>query len=124
MSDFGFCSVLGYLVFLFSSPASAQLRPWDSSNDVLVDFSVLDGYQNSGRLGFTNFQSYKPSFRNRLTDAPLKKPVSRLIGEADSASKLNPISLVAPRGKKLAKPSVKKGKLSQLLNKNKPTCGS
>ena len=79
-----FVPFLGYLVFLFSSPASAQLRPWDSSNDVLVDFSVLDGYQNSGRLGFTNFQSYKPSFRNRLADAPLKKPVSRLIGEADS----------------------------------------
>ena len=110
-----FVPFLGYLVFLFSSPASAQLRPWDSSNDVLVDFSVLDGYQNSGRLGFTNFQSYKPSFRNRLADAPLKKPVSQLIGEADSASKLNPISLVAPPGKKLAKPSVKKRKIKPAL---------
>ena len=89
MSDFGFCSVFRLPGIFVFSPASAQLRPWDSSNDVLIDFSVLDGYQNSGRLGFTNFQSYKPSFRNRLADAPLKRPVSRLIGEADSASKLN-----------------------------------
>ena len=103
-----FVPVLGYLVFVFISPASAQLRPWDSSNDVLVDFSVLDGYRNSGGLGFTNFQRYKPSFKNSLADAPLKRPVSRLIGESDSASELPPISLIAPPGKKLAKPAVKK----------------
>ncbi len=114
-----FVPFLVYLVFVFISPASAQLRPWDSSNDVLVDFSVLDGYRNSGRLGFTNFQSYKPSFKNGLIDAPLKRPVSRLIGETDSASKLPPISLIAPPGKKLAKPAVKKKKIKPALKQKR-----
>ncbi len=114
-----FVPFLGYLVFVFFSPASAQLRPWDSSNDVLVDFSVLDGYRNSGRLGFTSFQSYKPNFNNSLADAPLKRPVSRLIGETDSASKLPPISLIAPPGKKLAKPAVKKRKIKPALKQKR-----
>ena len=114
-----FVPFLGYLVFLFYSPASAQLRPWDSSNDVLVDFSVLDGYRNSGRLGFTNFQSYKPSFKNSLADAPNKRPVSRLIGETDSTSKLPPISLTAPPSKKLAKPAVRKRKIKPALKQKR-----
>ena len=114
-----FIPFLGYLVFVFSSPASAQLRPWDSSNDVLVDFSVLDGYRNSGRLGFTNFQSYKPSFKNSLADAPIKRPVSRLIGETNSTSKLPPISLTAPPSKKLAKPAVRKRQIKPALKQKR-----
>ena len=59
----------------FVSSASAQLRPWDANNQVMVDLSVLSdngvGPSPQGRVSL-------PSLTGDILDPPSRMPRSRL----------------------------------------------
>ncbi len=60
----------------FANPADAQLKPWDSNNEVMVDLSVLSdngvGPTPSGPVAL-------PSLTGNLLDPPSRMPKSRLL---------------------------------------------
>ncbi len=100
--------------------ADAQLRPWNSSNEVLVDMSVLgDNGVGPGPVGSISL----PSLTGEVLDPPSKMPRSRLLatrppmagayGEVD----LPPVKLKKPKRRSSSKKKSRKTRAKMIPKK-------
>lgn len=93
--------LLGGFVAILPYSAEAQLRPWNSSNEVLVDLSVL-GQGGGSPASRTAPGVLLPSLSTTVLDPPLRSPVSRLlvprppVGNHVAASNLPRVKLIPP----------------------------
>jgi len=97
----GTALMAGAAVIFASYGAEAQLKPWDDSNEVLVDLSVLgDGGAGPGPNAGTGV--FLPSLSGQLLDPPRRTPVSRLLvsrppaAGAVAARELPAVKLISP----------------------------
>jgi len=130
----GAALIAGAAAFFTASTANAQLKPWDDSNEVLVDLSVLgDGGGGLGPDAGTGV--FLPSLVEELLDPPRRTPASRLLvprppaGGASAQHELPKVKLISPseqwkraaKAKRKPSPKVARKKKTPVRVASKPT---